>query len=106
MPRFDVTTAGELNLDAILYGLPEELPPEQELLTDRTMLTLGSLLMVGLGILMATSGEPGNIAVGPWFIYIGSAITVIAWTPRWFRKRFIVGPTGSAERLDRPLELL
>ena len=71
-----------------------------------TMLTLGSLLMVGLGILMATSGEPGNIAVGPWFIYIGSAITVIAWTPRWYRKRFIGVPAGSAERLDRPLELL
>ncbi len=42
MPRFDVTIAGELNLDLILYGLPEELPPERELLTDRMMLTLGS----------------------------------------------------------------
>ncbi len=42
MPRFDVTIAGELNLDIILYGLPEELPPEHELLTDRMMLTLGS----------------------------------------------------------------
>lgn len=42
MPRFDVTIAGELNLDIILYGLPEELPPERELLTDRMMLTLGS----------------------------------------------------------------
>ena len=26
MPRFDVTIAGELNLDLILYGLPEQLP--------------------------------------------------------------------------------
>jgi sugar/nucleoside kinase (ribokinase family) len=42
MPRFDVTTAGELNLDLILYGLPEHLPPERELLADRMMLTLGS----------------------------------------------------------------
>jgi sugar/nucleoside kinase (ribokinase family) len=42
MPRFDVTIAGELNLDLILYGLPEELPPERELLADRMMLTLGS----------------------------------------------------------------
>jgi sugar/nucleoside kinase (ribokinase family) len=41
MPRFDVTIAGELNLDLILYGLPEELPPERELLADRMMLTLG-----------------------------------------------------------------
>ena len=42
MPRFDVTIAGELNLDLILYGLPEQLLPERELLSDRMMLTLGS----------------------------------------------------------------
>jgi sugar/nucleoside kinase (ribokinase family) len=42
MPCFDVTIAGELNLDLILYGLPEELPPERELLADRMLLTLGS----------------------------------------------------------------
>jgi sugar/nucleoside kinase (ribokinase family) len=42
MPRFDVTIAGELNLDLIFYGLPEQLPPERELLADRMMLTLGS----------------------------------------------------------------
>ena len=41
MPRFDVTIAGELNLDLILYGLPDELPPERELLADRMTLTLG-----------------------------------------------------------------
>ena len=41
MPRFDVTIAGEVNLDLILYGLPDELPPERELLADRMMLTLG-----------------------------------------------------------------
>src|SRR3982074_3118587 len=41
MPRLDVTVAGELNLDLILYGVPEELPPERELLADRMMLTLG-----------------------------------------------------------------
>jgi len=42
VPRFDVTIAGELNLDLILYGLPEQLPPERELLADRMMLTLGA----------------------------------------------------------------
>ena len=42
MPHFDVTIAGELNLDLILYGLPEQLPPERELLAERMMLTLGS----------------------------------------------------------------
>ena len=42
MPRFDVTIAGELNLDLILYGLPEELAPERELLASDMALTLGS----------------------------------------------------------------
>jgi sugar/nucleoside kinase (ribokinase family) len=42
MPRFDVTIAGELNLDLILYGVPEHLSPERELLADHMMLTLGS----------------------------------------------------------------
>jgi sugar/nucleoside kinase (ribokinase family) len=41
MPRFDVTIAGEVNLDLILYGVPEELPRQRELLADRMMLTLG-----------------------------------------------------------------
>ena len=42
MPRFDVTIAGELNLDLIFYGLPEELPPEREVLARDMKLTLGS----------------------------------------------------------------
>jgi sugar/nucleoside kinase (ribokinase family) len=42
MPRFDVTVAGELNLDLILYGLPKELPPERELLANGMNLTLGA----------------------------------------------------------------
>jgi sugar/nucleoside kinase (ribokinase family) len=41
MPTFDVTIAGEVNLDLILYGVPEELPRERELLADRMKLTLG-----------------------------------------------------------------
>ncbi len=42
MPRFDITVAGELNLDVILYGLPEDLPIERELLADGLSVTLGS----------------------------------------------------------------
>jgi sugar/nucleoside kinase (ribokinase family) len=42
MPRFDVTIAGELNLDLILYGLPDALPPERELLASDMVVTLGS----------------------------------------------------------------
>jgi sugar/nucleoside kinase (ribokinase family) len=42
MKRFDVAVAGELNLDLILYGLPEALPPERELLASGLTVTLGS----------------------------------------------------------------
>ncbi len=42
LARFDVTVAGELNMDLIFYGLPETLPPERELLATEMMLTLGS----------------------------------------------------------------
>src|SRR5579864_352461 len=41
-PQFDVTIAGELNLDILLYGLPFELPPERELIATDMMATLGS----------------------------------------------------------------
>jgi sugar/nucleoside kinase (ribokinase family) len=41
MPTFEVTIAGEVNLDLILYGVPEELPRERELLADHMKLTLG-----------------------------------------------------------------
>jgi len=40
--RFDVTIAGEINLDLILYGLPEVMPVERELLAKDFRLTLGS----------------------------------------------------------------
>ena len=42
MVHFDVTVVGELNLDLILYGLPDKLEPERELLAKRLALTLGS----------------------------------------------------------------
>ena len=42
VPCFDVTIAGELNLDLILYGVPEDIPRERELLARDVNLTLGS----------------------------------------------------------------
>ena len=41
MPQFDVTIAGEVNLDLILYGLPAKLDPERELLASDMMIALG-----------------------------------------------------------------
>ena len=40
--RFDVTIAGEINMDLILYGLPEVIPMERELLASGFGMTLGS----------------------------------------------------------------
>lgn len=40
--RFDVTIAGEINLDLILYGLGEAMPIDRELLASDFRLTLGS----------------------------------------------------------------
>jgi len=62
MPRFDVTIAGELNLDLILYGLPEELPPERELLAERMMLTLGSSSAIVAHNLAALGSKVGFIS--------------------------------------------
>lgn len=42
MSTFDIAIAGEVNLDLILYGLPEEIPVECELLASGFEMTLGS----------------------------------------------------------------
>ncbi|RRA49825.1 carbohydrate kinase family protein [Acidipila sp. EB88] len=39
--RFDITIAGETNLDLILYGLPVQMPVERELLASGFQTTLG-----------------------------------------------------------------
>jgi sugar/nucleoside kinase (ribokinase family) len=59
MPRFDVTIAGELNLDLILYGLPETLAPERELLADRMTLTLGASSAIVANNLSALGSRVG-----------------------------------------------
>ncbi len=41
-PRFEVTIAGEINLDLILYGLPAQMAIERELLASGFQVTLGS----------------------------------------------------------------
>ena len=71
MPRFDVTIAGELTIDLILYGLPEQLPPERELLADRMALTLGSSSAIvahnlaALGSSVGFQSRIGDDELGP-----------------------------------------
>jgi sugar/nucleoside kinase (ribokinase family) len=42
MTNLDIAIAGEINLDLILYGLPEQMPIERELLATGFTITLGS----------------------------------------------------------------
>ena len=42
MALFDITIAGEINLDLVLYGLEKEIPVEREVLASGFELTLGS----------------------------------------------------------------
>jgi sugar/nucleoside kinase (ribokinase family) len=42
LARFDITIAGEINLDILLYGLPADIPLERELLAKGCCVTLGS----------------------------------------------------------------
>jgi sugar/nucleoside kinase (ribokinase family) len=42
MCMFDVSIAGEINLDQILYGIPNEIPLEREILSTGYAVTLGS----------------------------------------------------------------
>lgn len=42
MSKFDITIAGEINLDLILYGLPEKMPTDRELIAPGFAITLGS----------------------------------------------------------------
>ena len=62
MPQFDVTIAGELNLDLILYGLPEALPPERELLAEYMLLTLGSSSAIVAHNLAALGSRVGFVS--------------------------------------------
>jgi sugar/nucleoside kinase (ribokinase family) len=70
MSSVDVAIAGELNLDMILYGLPQELPLEKELLASGFTTTLGSSSAIlahnlaSLGIPVSFTGQVGADAFG------------------------------------------
>jgi sugar/nucleoside kinase (ribokinase family) len=59
--RFDVTIAGEINLDLILYGLAEQMPVERELIAKDFRLTLGSSSAIVAHNLAALGLEVGFI---------------------------------------------
>jgi sugar/nucleoside kinase (ribokinase family) len=64
----DISIAGEINLDLIMYGLPETMPLERELLGTDFRLTLGSssaILAHNLAVLGATVGFVTLVAEDP-----------------------------------------
>ncbi|HEX4005340.1 MAG TPA: sugar kinase [Acidobacteriaceae bacterium] len=74
MPAFDITIAGEVNLDLILYGFEESIPVDREILASNFEMTLGSssaILAHNLAVLGARVGfvtrygadETGRIAM-------------------------------------------
>jgi sugar/nucleoside kinase (ribokinase family) len=58
----DVCVVGEINPDLILYGLPKELKPEQEMLIDGFRLTLGSSSAIFAHNLSALGTRVGMIS--------------------------------------------
>ncbi len=70
MADLDISIAGELNLDLILYGLPAQLIPERELLAQGMALTLGASSAIvahnlaALGTRVGFCSKIGNDAMG------------------------------------------
>jgi len=61
LKQFDVTLAGEITMDLVMYGLPEELPVEQELLATGMALTLGGSSAITAHNLAALGSRVGFI---------------------------------------------
>lgn len=61
MKQFDVTLAGEITMDLVMYGLPEELPLERELLATGMALTLGGSSAITAHNLAALGSRTGFI---------------------------------------------
>jgi sugar/nucleoside kinase (ribokinase family) len=62
MSQFDVALVGEFNLDVVLYGLPETLPPERELLASDMALLLGGSTAITANNLARLGSRVGLIA--------------------------------------------
>jgi sugar/nucleoside kinase (ribokinase family) len=61
--RFDVVIAGEANMDLLLYGLPEILPPDRELVADGMQLVLGGSSAITAHNLAALGNRVGFLSL-------------------------------------------
>ncbi|MGB9236608.1 MAG: sugar kinase [Terriglobales bacterium] len=62
MSDIDIAIAGEINLDLILYGLPEQMPTERELLASGFAITLGSSSAILAHNMAALGSRVGFVA--------------------------------------------
>jgi sugar/nucleoside kinase (ribokinase family) len=122
----DIAIAGETNLDLILYGLPEEMPTERELLGSGFNITLGgssSILAHNLSVLgtrvgftsQVGSDEMGDIAIArlaeagidPSHILrktaTGTGVTILL--PHGHRRHILTYPGVMAEMTVADLDL-
>ncbi|HSZ62785.1 MAG TPA: carbohydrate kinase family protein [Terriglobales bacterium] len=61
MAKLDIAIVGEINLDLILYGLPERMPTERELLASGFAITLGSSSAILAHNLAALGSQVGFV---------------------------------------------
>ncbi len=59
--RFDVTLAGDTALDVLMYGIPDDLPPERELLADAIAIRVGGSAAITAHNLAALGNRIGFI---------------------------------------------
>jgi sugar/nucleoside kinase (ribokinase family) len=63
--RFDVTLAGDTCLDMVLYGLPDDLPAERELIADKIAIRVGGSGAITAHNLAALGNSVGFITAVP-----------------------------------------
>jgi sugar/nucleoside kinase (ribokinase family) len=63
--RFDVTLAGDTNLDMVMYGLPDDLPAERELLAEKIAIRVGGSGAITAHNLAALDNSVGFITSLP-----------------------------------------
>lgn len=63
--RFDVTLVGDTNLDLLMYGFPEELPCERELLASGMAIRVGGSGAITAHNLSALGNRVGFITTAP-----------------------------------------
>src|SRR5438270_2007044 len=74
MKKFDIAIAGEINLDLIMSGLPEEMPRERELLASGFTMTLGSSSAILAHNLAALNVRVGFVSMVGQDPFGGSAL--------------------------------